>query len=123
MKNPWIAFGTTLLAALLLEVVGWWWAMPIAGLIAGLRLASPKKGFLFGGLGVLLAWLLFIAFYATTSPLGELLAVFSGILGLGASLSFVPVLLASILAFLMGGLGGLTGGFAAQARLQPQGTA
>lgn len=116
MKNTWMILGTTVLAALILEWLGWWWAMPAAGLLAGWFLASGKRGFLFGGLGVTLAWLAFIIVFAATSPLGKLLVVFSGILGLSAPLAFVPVLLALIAAFVLGGLGGLTGGLAAQAR-------
>ncbi len=88
----------------------------MAGLIAGWMLASGKRGFLFGGLGVTMSWLAFIVFYAATSPLGKLLAVFSGILGLDSALSFVPVLIALLVAFLLGGFGGMTGGLAAQIR-------
>jgi hypothetical protein len=116
MKNNWMALGVAAVIALVLEWFGWWWAMPIAGLVAGWMLASGKRGFLLGGLGVTLAWLVYIGVYAVTSPLQQLLVVFSGILGLSASLSFVPVLLALIVAFVLGGLGGLTGGLVAQAR-------
>jgi hypothetical protein len=90
--------------------------MPFAGLIPGWLLASGKRGFLLGGLGVVLAWLILIAVRAASVPLGGLLVTFSGILGLGASLAFVPLLLAALVAFLLGGLGGLMGGFAAQVR-------
>jgi hypothetical protein len=116
MKNNWMALGVAVLMALVLEWFGWWWAMPIAGLAAGWMLANGKRGFLLGGLGVTLAWLAYIAIYAITSQLQQLLVVFSGILGLSASLAFVPVLLALIVAFVLGGLGGMTGGLAAQAR-------
>ncbi len=116
MKNIWMALIATLITATILEWLGWWWAMPVAGLIAGWMLASGKRGFLYGGLGVMISWLVFVIIFAATSPLGKLLVVFSGILGLDSALSFVPVLLALLVAFLLGGFGGMTGGLAAQAR-------
>jgi len=116
MNNNRMALGAAASTALVLEWFGWWWAMPIAGLVAGWMLASGNRGFLFGGLGVMLAWLVLIGVPTAAAPLGRLLVVFSGILGFGASLAFVPVLIAILLAFLLGGLGGLTGGLAAQAR-------
>jgi len=114
MKNTWIAVVLVALAAFVLELFGWWWAMPIAGLIGGWFLRSGKGGFIFGGLGAAIAWLAFIVFFAFTSPVGKLLVVLSGVLGLDASLAFVPALLALIIAFLLGGLGGLTGGLFVQ---------
>jgi len=116
MNNNWMALGAAASTALVLEWCGWWWAMPIAGFVAGWMLASGNRGFLFGGLGVMLAWLVSIGGRTAAAPLGRLLVVFSGMLGLDPSLAFVPVLLTIILAFLLGGLGGLTGGLAAQAR-------
>jgi len=77
-------------------------------------LHNGKQGFVFGGLGATIAWLVFIIFFAVTSPVGKLLVVVSGVLGLDASLAFVPALLAIIVTFLLGGLGGLTGGLFAQ---------
>ncbi len=114
MKNIWIALVLVALAAFVLELFGWWWAMPIAGLIGGWMLHNGKQGFVFGGLGATIAWLLFIIFFAVTSPIGKLLVVVSGVLGLDASLAFVPLLLALIVAFLLGGLGGMTGGLFAE---------
>ena len=109
MKKSLFPFLAAALAALILELPGWWWAMPLAGFIAGFMVAKGVRGFLLGGLGVMAAWAIYIFFFASTSPLGELLTVFSGILGLPSSLAFVPVLLALVAAFLLGGVGGLTG--------------
>ena len=64
MKNIWIAFGIAALAAIVLEYFGLWWAMPIAGLIAGWMIANGGRGFLFGGLGVALTWIIYIVFFA-----------------------------------------------------------
>ncbi|HUI90046.1 MAG TPA: hypothetical protein VLX61_15110 [Anaerolineales bacterium] len=114
MKNTWIAVVLVALAAFVLELFGWWWAMPIAGLIGGWLLRNGKQGFVFGGLGAMAAWLAFVVFFAFTSPMGKLLVVVSGVLGLDASLAFVPALLAILVAFLLGGLGGLTGALFAQ---------
>ena len=96
------------------EFFGLWWAMPVAGLMGGLMLNSGRQGFLFGGLGVTLAWAAFVFVFTVTSPVGKLLTILSGVLGLDASLAFVPALLALVVAFLLGGLGGLTGGYLAQ---------
>ncbi|HUH97952.1 MAG TPA: hypothetical protein VLZ89_11370 [Anaerolineales bacterium] len=114
MKNTWIALVVVALAAFVLELPGWWWAMPIAGLIGGWIRHDGRGGFVLGGLGTTLAWLVFLIFFAVTSPIGKLLVVVSGVLGLDASLAFVPALLALIAAFLLGGLGGLTGGLFSQ---------
>ncbi len=106
----------TAASALILESPGWWWAMPIAGLIGGWLVKRGGKGFIVGGLGVTLIWAAFIVFFAISSPLGSLLQIFSGILGLDSALAFVPILLALIVAFLLGGLGGLTGGWLMESR-------
>jgi len=110
MKNIWLALTLVTLAGFVLELFGWWWAMPIAGMIGGWILHNGKGGFAFGGFGAAIAWLVFMLFFTVTSPVGKLLVVVSGVLGLDASLAFVPALLAVIVAFLLGGLGGLTGG-------------
>jgi len=109
MKKWILLFLATTLIAIVLEIPGWWWAMPLVGFGAGFLAGKAGKALLIGGLGVAAAWAFYLVFFAFTSPLGELLTVFSGILGLPAALSFVPVLLALLVAFLLGGLGGLTG--------------
>jgi hypothetical protein len=101
--------------AFLLEYFGWWWAMPLVGVAAGWVWKDARRGVLFGGLAVTLAWSVFIIFYALTSPLPRLLTLFSGILGLDAPLAFVPLLLALVVAFLLGGLGGWTGAWLEEA--------
>ena len=103
-----------LAAALLFEYFGLWWAMPIAGLLGGLLARGGGRGFLAGGLGAALAWGIYLVIFAFTRPVGPLLTVFAGILDLGAGLAWVPVLLALLIAFLMGGLGGLTGAWLRQ---------
>ncbi len=114
MKNTWMAFVLVALAAFVLELFGWWWAVPIGGWIGGWILHNSKQGFVFGGLRATIAWLVFIICFAVTSPVGKLLVVVSGVLGLDASLAFVPALLAIFVAVLLGDLGGLTGGLFAQ---------
>ncbi len=106
----------TAATALILTAPGWWWAMPVAGLIGGWMTGRGGRGFLAGGLGVALVWAAFVLFFAISSPLGALLKVLAGILGLGSALAFVPVVLALILAFLLGGLGGLTAGWFMETR-------
>ena len=112
MKKTLPLFLSTTLIAFVLEYPGWWWAMPLVGFGAGFIIGKGGKSLLIGGLGVATAWAVYLISYAVNYPLKELLTVFSGILGLPASLSFVPVLLALIIAFLLGGLGGLTGALA-----------
>jgi hypothetical protein len=114
MKKTLLILALVVVLAILLEFFGWWWAMPAAGLLGGWLLNSGKQGFLYGGLSVTLAWVVFIVGFAATSPFGKMLVVVSGVLGLDASLAFVPALLALIVAFFLGGLSGLTGGLFAQ---------
>ena len=64
----------------------------------------------FGGLNVLLAWIVFIMGFTTTSTVGKLLVAVSGVLGLDASIAFIPALLSLIVEFKLVGLGCLTGG-------------
>lgn len=114
-KSLLFPFLATLLIAVTLEYFGWWWAMPIAGLIAGWALNNGKRGFLFGGLTVSLAWGIWLGILAALSPLGRLSALFAGILGLDAALAFLPFLLALLVAFVLGGLGGWTGAWLKEA--------
>lgn len=114
MNKTLLTLALVVLTAILFEFFGWWWAMPIAGLLGGWLFHNGKQGFLFGGLSVMLAWVVFIVAFAATSPVGKLLVVVSGVLGLDASLAFIPALLALIVAFILGGLGGLTGGLISQ---------
>ncbi len=93
------------------ELPGLWWLMPVAGAVGGWIVQKGDEGFLAGGLGVTIAWGAYLLYFSLFSPIGRLMEIFSGILGLESSLAFVPVLLALIVAFLLGGLGGLCGAF------------
>jgi hypothetical protein len=114
VKKILITLALVTLIAIILEFSGWWWAMPVAGLLGGWILRSGRQGLVVCGLSVMLAWLAFIVGFAVTSPVGRLLVVFSGVLGLDSSMAFVPALLALIVAFILGGFGGLTGGLLAR---------
>ena len=116
MKNFLIGVAVTLVAAFAFETAGVWLAMPIAGAIGGYWVRKGGQGFLAGALGVTIVWGAYLAVFAAVSPLGALLRLFAGIVELGDSLSFVPVALALVTAFLMGGLGGVTGGMIAGVR-------
>lgn len=109
MKNFLVGVAVTLVAAFAFETAGVWWAMPIAGAIGGYWVRKGGQGFLAGALGVTMVWGAYLAMFAAISPLGELLRLFAGIVELGDALAFVPVVLALVIAFLMGGLGGVTG--------------
>jgi hypothetical protein len=109
MKNFLIGVAVTLVAAFAFELAGVWWAMPIAGAIGGYWVRKGGQGFLAGALGVTMVWGAYLALFAAISPLGELLRLFAGIVELGDTLAFLPVVLALVIAFLMGGLGGVTG--------------
>ena len=108
MKNFLVGVAVTLVAAFAFETAGVWWAMPIAGAFAGWWIRKGGPGFLAGALGVTIVWGAYLAMFAAISPLGELLRLFAGIVELGDSLAFVPVVLVLVIAFLMGGLGGVT---------------
>ena len=109
MKNFLIGVAVTLVAAFAFELAGVWWAMPIAGAIGGYWVRKGGQGFLAGALGVTIVWGAYLAVFAAISPLGELLRLLAGIVELGDTLAFLPVVLALVIAFLMGGLGGVTG--------------
>ncbi len=116
MKSFLIGVVITLAAAFVFETAGLWWAMPIAGAISGYWIRKGGQGFLTGALGVTIVWSAYLAVFAATSPFGELLRLFAGIVELGDALSFVPVALALVMAFLMGGLGGVSGAMIAGAK-------
>ncbi len=116
MKNLLVGVAVTLVAAFAFETAGVWWAMPIAGAIGGYWVRKGGRGFLAGALGVTIVWGAYLAMFAAISPLGELLRLFAGIVELGDALAFLPVVLALVIAFLMGGLGGVTGAMIAGAR-------
>ena len=114
MKTFLAGLGLVFLIAVLLELPGLWWAMPLAGLTGGYWVRQAGKGFLAGGLGVALAWGAYFVYFAATSPLGALANLFASILGLPQGAGFAPIGLALLVAFSLGGMGGLCGGFLRQ---------
>jgi len=94
-----------------------WWVglcltLVLAGLVGGLWVGGGWRGFGAGALGALLAYAGYLAFFALTSPLGALSRLFVGIAGLDAAsgMALLPVALALLIAFLLGGAGGWLGG-------------
>jgi hypothetical protein len=112
LRRWWVGLCLTLVLAVLLELTGYWQTMLLAGIAGGLWVGGGWRGFGAGALGVLLAWGGYLAFFALTSPLGELNRLFVGIAGLdpttGAAL--LPLVLTLLIALLLGGAGGWLGG-------------
>ena len=119
MRGFALGFVVVLVGAIALEIAGLWWLMPVAGALGGYAIKRGGRGFLAGGLGVTAAWGGFLAMFAATSPVAALLRLFARIMELGDGLAFMPVVLALIVAFLLGGLGGLSGSLMARLEGQP----
>lgn len=111
LRNWWIGLLISLVAAVLLELTGYWQTMLVAGLLGGLWVGGSRRGFLAGALGTLLAWGGYLAYFALTDPLLELSQIFMGIAGVeGNGTAFIPIALALLVTFLLGGAGGWLGG-------------
>lgn len=114
MKNFLIGVAVTAVSAFLFEMTGAWWAMPVAGAFGGYWVKKGGQGFAVGAAGVALVWGAFLAMTAAISPVGALLRLFAAIVELGDSLDFAPVVLALVVAAVLGGAGGLTGALIAE---------
>lgn len=112
-EHPWYTvLPLTAILAYLLTLTGLWQLMLVAGLLAGVLLKRPGRAFLVGlGAGAL-AWGVPLGLSAFVYPLGEASTVFLGILGLPASVSFLPFVLAVLVSGLTTALGALLGAYA-----------
>ena len=113
-----IGFLVTLVAAALLQLIGYYWEyawilMVAAGFLGGFLVKKVGKGFLVGFLGVLMAWLIYFIIFSFLGPLWAFADVLAGLFGL-TGMGFVVIILALVLiGGLIGGLGALNGHFIA----------
>jgi len=111
-----VGFIATLVAAILLQLLGlvWeyaWILMVAAGFLGGFLIKKAGKAFLAGLLGVSVAWLIYFIIFSFLGPIWEfsnLLAELFGLPGMGIVVILISLVL---IGGLTGGLGALNGHF------------
>lgn len=94
----------------------YWQLIILAGLIAGLIVKRWLRGFVAGFLGVLLSWIIYVAYFWVISPAPQLISTLGDIVGISGLLLICLVVL---VASLFGGLGAVIG-VALQAMIRRQ---
>ncbi len=84
----------------------YWQLIILAGLVAGLIVKRWLRGFIAGFLGVLLSWVVYVAYLWAISPAPRLLSTLGDIVGISGLLL---VCLVMLVASLFGGLGAVVG--------------
>ena len=84
----------------------YWQLIILAGLVAGLIVKRWLRGFIAGFLGVLLSWVVYVAYLWAISPAPRLLFTLGDIVGISGLLL---VCLVMLVASLFGGLGAVVG--------------
>ncbi len=112
-----VSFLVTVLVAGLLQILGMVWTyawilMVGAGFLGGFLVKKGGKGFLVGFLGVIVAWLIYLLVFMVISPFYQFADVLAGLFGL-SGMGIVVIVLALLIGGLVGGFGGLNGGFIA----------
>jgi len=119
MKEPQpflIGFFTTLIAAVLLQLLGMLWEyawilMVVAGFLGGFLIKKAGMAFLAGFAGVVGAWLIYFVAFSFLGPIWEFSDLLSGLFGLEEMGIVVIILTLAIIGGLIGGLGALNGHF------------
>lgn len=112
-EHPWYTvLPLTGILAYLLTLTGIWQLILAAGVLGGLLLKRAGRAFLVGFVAGALAWGIPLGLSALVYPLGRASELLVGILGLSASLSFLPAVLALLIAGLTTALGALLGAYA-----------
>ena len=84
----------------------YWQLVILAGLVAGLIVRRWLRGFIAGFVGVLLSWVVYLAYLWIISPAPRLISVLGDIVGMSGLLL---VCLVTLIASLFGGIGAVIG--------------
>jgi len=84
----------------------YWQLVILAGLVAGLIVKRWLRGFIAGFVGVLLSWVIYLAYLWIISPAHQLVSVLGDIVGISGLLL---VCLVTLIASLFGGIGAVIG--------------
>lgn len=99
----------TAILALLLTLTGLWQLIFAAGFLAGILLKRTRMAFVTAFFGGALAWLLPLLLGTFFVPVEAAASLLLDVLGLPASLLFLPFLLAALVGGVVTGLGALLG--------------
>ncbi len=114
-KDLLVAVGIGFGAAIALEIVGGWLWMLLAGAIVGALVRGGKRVFILGGAAVAGAWAALLGYQAVRGPVFALASLLASIIGLGAALAPLIVILTLAIGFLLGGFGAFHGAFIVRA--------
>jgi len=84
----------------------YWQLVILAGVVAGLIVKRWLRGFIAGFVGVLLSWVIYLAYLWIISPAPRLISILGDIVGMSGLLL---VCLVTLIASLFGGLGAVIG--------------
>lgn len=84
----------------------YWQLVILAGLVAGLIIRRWLRGFIAGFVGVLLSWVVYLAYLWIISPAPRLISILGDIVGMSGLLL---VCLVTLIASLFGGIGAVIG--------------
>lgn len=84
----------------------YWQLVILAGLVAGLIVRRWLRGFIAGFVGVLLSWVVYLAYLWIISPASRLISILGDIVGMSGLLL---VCLVTLIASLFGGIGAVIG--------------
>jgi hypothetical protein len=120
-----VGFITTVIAAVLLQLLGllWeyaWILMVAAGFLGGFLIKKAGLAFLAGLLGVLVAWLIYFIIFSFLGPLSAFANLLAGLFGLEGMGIVVVILALVLIGGLIGGLGALNGHFIGSLLFKPE---
>lgn len=84
----------------------YWQLVILAGLVAGVIVRRWLRGFIAGFVGVLLSWVVYLAYLWIISPASRLISILGDIVGMSGLLL---VCLVTLIASLFGGIGAVIG--------------
>jgi len=124
MRNWWQWFLSTLLVTIGGIIFGAS-GLALAGAVIGLILNSSKRAFLTSGVIAAIFWLAVAVYKIASGQSPQLLALAGALADLSGAKAWLLVIVATLIAFVSGGLGGWAGGSLRQmtSRQRPQQTA
>ena len=109
MKNKIFGILITFVVALIFEIIGFWQAMVIAGVLGGLMVNRSWQAFFVGFIGVAICWLIILIHAEIRYQIFPLTTITGQIMMVPESWLFLIFIGTLLIGGILGGLGGLNG--------------